>query len=118
MKAKPGASIGGGTSEMFRSGRAVLTPHSIDSYPGLRVIRPGRWDLSLILPRPGQTIVALGGERTIAYETVDGGRAQGFELREGDQAHLIRSDLEYCLAEWQIERAQAQPKAEATSNRP
>jgi hypothetical protein len=38
------------------------------------------------------------------------GRAAGFELRPGDRATLVQRDLEYCLAEWQIERsASARP---------
>ena len=98
------------TTEVIYSGRNVLTGHSAEAYPGLQVIRPGRWDLGLIVPSPGQTIVALGGEKVFAYETVDGGRAAGFELRPGDRATLVRRDLEYCLAEWRIERsASARP---------
>ena len=97
------------TAEILQGGRNVLTPHASDAYPELRVIRPGRWDLSLILPEPGQTIRALGGERVFAYETVDGGRAQGFELRAGDRATLVRKDLPYCLAEWRIERVAPEP---------
>jgi hypothetical protein len=93
------------TPETVYSGRNVLTSHPAESYPGLQVIRPGRWDLSLIVPTPGQTIVALGGEKVFAYETVDGGRADGFELHPGDRATLLRRDLEYCLAEWRIERS-------------
>jgi hypothetical protein len=91
-------------TETFRSGRNLLTPHAPTSYPGLQVIRPGRWDMSLIMAGTGQTVVALGGERVFAYETVDGGRAQGFELRAGDRATVVRMGLAYGLAEWRIER--------------
>jgi len=84
----PGSSGGARAPETFRSGRNALTPQPADLYPGLRVIRPGRWDLSLIVPNPGQTIVALGGEEVLAYETADGGRAEGFVLRAGDRATL------------------------------
>jgi hypothetical protein len=93
----------------LQAGRNVLTPHPADAYPALEVIRPGAWDLALILPQPGQTIVALGGEKVFAYETVDGGRAQGFELRRGDRATLLRRDLPFCLAEWRIEHAGESP---------
>lgn len=68
-------------------------------------MRQGRWDMSLIMASTGQTIVGLGGERVFAYETVDGGHAQGFELRAGDHATLVRMDLAFGLAEWRIERA-------------
>src|SRR5262249_16586067 len=91
--------------ELVRGGRNVLTPHEAQSYPGLRVICPGHWDLSLIVPNPGDTIVALGGETLYAYETIDGGVAQGFQLRPGDRALLVRKDLAFCFAEWRIERA-------------
>jgi len=92
------------TVEVVLSGRNVLTPHGEECYPGLRVIRPGRWDLSLIVPGVGDTIVALGGETVYAYETVDGGRAQGFSLRRGDRATLVSRDREHCFSEWHIER--------------
>jgi hypothetical protein len=95
----------GPASEILHAGRNVLTDHSLDAYPGIRVIRPGRWDRALIVPEQGQTIAALGGEEVFPYETVDGGHAQGFVLRPGDRATLVRKDLEYCLAEWHIERA-------------
>lgn len=95
----------GPATEIVHSGRNVLTDHSLDAYPGLRVIQPGRWDRALIVPTPGQTIAALGGEEVFPYETVDGGRAQGFVLRPGDRATLVKNDLPYCLSEWRIERA-------------
>jgi hypothetical protein len=97
---------GAGVSvEVVRGGRNVLTSHSAESYPGVLVVRPGEWDLSLIVANDGQTFVALGGEKVYPYETVDGGRAQGFELRPDDRATLVRSDLPFCFAEWRIERA-------------
>jgi hypothetical protein len=90
---------------VVRGGRNLLTPHAAEGYPGVRVLRPGRWDLSLIVPEVGQTIVALGGEHAHAYETVDGGRAEAFELRPGDRATLLGRDLPFCLCEWRILRA-------------
>jgi hypothetical protein len=94
-------------TETLQAGRNVLTPHAAVAYPELQVIRPGRWDMSLIVPSPGQTIEALGGETVFGYETVDGGRAAGFVLGPGDRATLVRRDLPYCLAEWRIERARS-----------
>ncbi len=92
--------------ETCRSGRNVLTPHPGAAYPGVEVLRPGpEWELGLIVPAEGQTIVALGGERTYAYETVDGGRAEAFELRPGDRATLVRRSLRFAVAEWRIERS-------------
>lgn len=91
--------------EVVRGGQNLLTPHPAESYPGIRVMRPGEWDQSLMVPNQGQSFVALGGERAYAYETVDGGRAQGFHLRRGDVATLVRADLPHCLGEWRIERA-------------
>jgi hypothetical protein len=107
----PGVVSGSGAGasvEVVRGGRNVLTIHSAESYPELLVVRPGEWDLCLIVPKDGQTFVARGGEKVYAYETVDGGRAQGFELRPGDRATLVRSDLPFCFAEWRIERATRQ----------
>src|SRR5262245_15965831 len=89
---------------VVRGGRNLLTPHAARDYPGLEVIRPGRWDLSLICPEVGQTVVALGGEHAHAYRTVDGGEAEAFELRPGDRATLLRRDLPFCFSEWRIVR--------------
>ena len=97
---EPGASV-----EVVRGGRNVLTSHDADSYPGLLVVRPGKWDLRLIVPKAGQGFVALGGEKVYAYETIDGGRAEGFELRRGDRATVVSLDLPFSFAEWRIERA-------------
>lgn len=91
--------------EVLVGGRNLLTPHRAAAYPGVRVIQPGAWDERLIVASEGQTIVALGGERAYAYETIDGGRAEGFVLRAGDHATLVRPDLPYQLAEWRIVRA-------------
>jgi hypothetical protein len=90
---------------MLTGGRNVLTPHDAERYPGLRVIRPGEWDMALIIPDEGQTIVALGGETLYPYETVDGGRAEGFNLAPGDLARMVRKGLPYEMAEWRLERA-------------
>lgn len=92
-------------SRTYRSGRNLLTPHGPEAYPGLRVVKPGpEWDTFVIVPPDGATIVARGGEKIYAYETVDGGRAQGFELRAGERATLIRSDLPFALVEWKVAR--------------
>jgi hypothetical protein len=100
-----GGSDTGASVEVVRGGRNVLTDHPAEAYPGLLVVRPGKWDLSLIVPTAGQGFVALGGEKVYAYETVDGGRAQGFELRPGDQATVVALDLPFAFAEWRIKRA-------------
>ncbi|MCL4821067.1 MAG: hypothetical protein KJ067_18170 [Vicinamibacteria bacterium] len=89
---------------VVRAGRNLLTPHGPESYPGLRVIRPGGWPESLIAPADGQTVVALGGEHCYPYETVDGGRAEGFELAAGDRATSVHLGPPHHLAEWRIVR--------------
>lgn len=104
--------------ETFRSGRNLLTPHGPESYPGLLVVKPGpSWEVFVIVPEDGATIVARGGEKVYAYETFDGGRAEGFELRPGDRATLERSGLSHSLVEWRVERgAEAGPSLrEATA---
>lgn len=100
-----GASDQGPSVEVLRGGRNVLTGHPAEAYPGLLVVRPGQWDLSVIVPTAGQGFVALGGEKVFAYETVNGGCAEGFELRPGDQATVVALDLPFAFAEWRIERA-------------
>jgi len=91
--------------ETLRGGRNVLTTHGPDAYPGLLVVKPGpQWQAWVIVPEDGQTITARGGERTYSYETVDGGRAQGFQLQAGDQATLSRSGLPFAMVEWRILR--------------
>jgi len=93
-------------TEIYRGGRNLLTTHGAESYPGLRVVRPGSaWLTSIIVPEDGDAVVARGGERVYAYDTVDGGHADGFELGAGDRATLVRSDLPFFLVEWRIERA-------------
>jgi hypothetical protein len=89
----------------LQAGRNLLTPHAPDHYPGLLVVKPGpEWDTYVIVPEDGQTVSALGGEKVYGYETVDGGRAEGFELAPGERATLVRSGLPFALVEWQIER--------------
>lgn len=91
--------------ETCQGGSNLLTPHGPEGYPGLLVVKPGpRWQVWVIVPEEGQTITALGGEKTYSYQTVDGGRAQGFELRPGDQAMIVRSGLPYSMVEWRILR--------------
>ena len=92
--------------EVHRSGRNLLTAHRPEDYPGLLVVKPGPgWDISVIVPDEGATVVARGGESVYGYETPDGGQATGFELRAGDRATLTRSGLPFCLVEWSVERA-------------
>jgi hypothetical protein len=92
--------------ERVVGGRNLLTPHDPESYPGLLVVRPGpRWEVCVIVPNDGETIVGRGGEETYAYATVGGGRAGGFSLRPGDRATLLRSGLSHSMVEWRIERA-------------
>lgn len=93
--------------ELRRGQRNVLTPHhEPENYPGLKVVRlTPRWSMSVLVPEDGDTIHALGGERTLSYETIDGGYADGFELRPGDRATLVRSGLPFAMVEWRIERA-------------
>jgi len=93
--------------ESRQGGRNLVTPHGPADYPGLTVVRPDpRWAVSVICPEPGQTIVAKGGERLYAYQTVDGAPADGFELRPGDQATLVRCDLPFSFSEWRLTRAE------------
>ena len=93
-------------ADTYRSGRNILTTHGPEDYPGLLVVKPGSdWDVFVIVPEDGTTVVARGGEKVYAYATVDGGRADGFELQPGDRATLSRSGLPFSLVEWSIERA-------------
>jgi hypothetical protein len=90
--------------EVLRGGRSVLTRHGPDAYPGLQVVKPGsEWPWIIVLEE-GQTIEARGGETTYSYETVDGGKAQGFLLALGDRATLTRTGLPFSFVEWRIER--------------
>jgi hypothetical protein len=92
--------------EILQGSRNVVTAHPPQAYPGLLVVKPGPlWSVFVIVPEVGQTIVGQGGEKTYAYETVDGGRADALELQAGDRATLVRADLPFCLCEWRVERA-------------
>jgi hypothetical protein len=94
--------------EILRGGRNLVTPHDAADYPGLLVVRPGpEWRVGVIVPEVGQTIVGRGGERLHAYQTIDGGDAQGFTLARGDQATLVRDGLPHAFVEWRLERASA-----------
>lgn len=83
--------------------RTLTTPHPPESYPGLRVVRPGPGWPWCIVPAEGQVVVARGGEAAEEYETADGLRAQGFELLGGDRAQIVRSGLPGALVEWRVE---------------
>ena len=88
-----------------RGGRNVLTPHPVEAYPGLPVLPGPEGQVRVIVPRVGETIVAVGGERLHGFETVDGGLAGGFDLGPGDRATIVREGLAHSLVEWRIERA-------------
>jgi hypothetical protein len=94
--------------EILRGSLNPMTPHACDRYGDIVVVdvAPG-WPYNVIVPKDGQTIVALGGERILAYTTPTGAVAEGFELRPGDRATRVRSDLPHHLGEWRIERAEA-----------
>ena len=95
-----------GAPDTYRSARNLLTTHGPEAYPGLHVVKPGaEWDVFVIVPEDGATVVARGGERVYGYATVDGGYADAFELGPGDRATLARSGLPYSLVEWSVERA-------------
>jgi hypothetical protein len=92
--------------DVYVSGRNLHTDHAGELYPGIRANRPGPgWPVTILIPLPGQSFVALGGEHNFGYETPTGEKAVGFELAKGDRATLVRSDLPACLAEWRVERA-------------
>jgi hypothetical protein len=92
--------------ESYTGGRNLVTEHGEDAYPGLLVVQCGPlWAIRVIVPDDGQCVVARGGERVYGYETVDGGNADGFELRAGDRATLVRSGLPFSMVEWSVERA-------------
>jgi len=94
--------------EIYRGSLNPLTPHACDRYGALLVVEvaPG-WPYRVMVPKDGETILALGGERILAYTTPSGAVAEGFELRPGDRATRVRSDLPFHLAEWKVERATA-----------
>ncbi len=93
------------THETLVGARSVVTPHAPERYPGIQVVRPGpQWDVAVIVPKVGDTIVGIGGEETYPYRTPDGAEAQGFNLRAGDRATLVRSDLPHSMVEWRIVR--------------
>jgi hypothetical protein len=59
-----------------------------------------------ILGAVGQTVTARGGEQMYGYVTPDGVKADGFVLRAGDRATVVRDHgLPASLVEWRIERA-------------
>lgn len=92
--------------EVFVSSRNLHTTHEGAGYPEIRAVKPGaEWQATILVPKPGQTIVAKGGEHCFGYETPDGARAQAFALAAGDRATLVRWDLPGWLAEWRVERA-------------
>jgi hypothetical protein len=93
-------------TERYKGSLNPMTPHDPHAYKGLLVVdvAPG-WPYNVIVPNDGDTIVALGGERILAYTTPSGTVAEGFELRPGDRATRVRSGLAGHLAEWVIERA-------------
>jgi hypothetical protein len=94
--------------ETLRGGRNLVTPHAAEGYAGLLVVRPGpEWQVGVIVPEVGQTIVGRGGERLYSYRTIDGASADGFTLEAGDRATLVCAGLDHSFAEWRLERAPA-----------
>ena len=94
-------------SETFVGAVNLVTPHPASAYQGVLAVKPGPlWEVAVLVPNDGQTFVALGGERAYGYQTVDGGQAQEFELRKGDRATRLRSDLPHSMGEWRIDRAE------------
>lgn len=97
----------GGRIERYRGSLNPLTPHECDRYGTLTVVKAGpEWPYNVIVPNDGDTIVALGGEKILAYTTPSGVVAEGFELRPGDRATRVKSGLPAHLAEWRVERAE------------
>lgn len=93
--------------ELYRGAQNLTTPHRPADYPAeLRVVVPCEWSFGVIILEDGQSFVARGGERLIAYRTAHGGIAQGFTLRPGDRVTRLRSDLPHAFAEWQVQRFQ------------
>ena len=92
--------------ETFRAQRTLYTSHPADRYPGFHVFQAPHWkELRLICANPGQSFVALGGERVYAYETQGGVKAEAFTLNPGDRATFVSDQQPAFLAEWRIERA-------------
>lgn len=96
------------STEYYTGSCNPMTPHGCDQYGSLLVVdvAPG-WPYNVIVPKDGETIVALGGERLLAYTTPSGAAADGFTLRPGDRATRVKSGLPSHLAEWKVERATA-----------
>jgi hypothetical protein len=91
--------------ETCRAGWHLMTVHGPEAYPGLQVVKGGEaWLEWVILGKVGQTVVARGGEQMYGYETSRGVRAEGFVLRDGDRATIMRAGLEASLVEWRLER--------------
>ena len=104
------ASLLAAAAATARGARNLVSPHPPESYEGLLVVKPGPgWRRFILVPEDGQTVTALGGEEAYAYVTVDGGRAQGFILRPGDRATIVRSGLPHAFVEWRIDRAEKKP---------
>lgn len=98
--------LGPAEAETYRAGWHLMTVHGPAAYPGLQVVKGGQaWLEWVILGSVGQTVVARGGEQMYAYETSSGGRAEGFVLRQGDRATIVRAGLAASLVEWRLERA-------------
>ena len=92
-------------AETFIAGKNLHTAHPGEAYAPIRAIRPGPgWSVTILVPVEGQAFTALGGEYCRAYETPDGGRAQGFTLQAGDRATLVKAGLAHQFVEWRVER--------------
>ncbi len=92
--------------ETYVGARNLVTEHPAERYPGLTVVKGGpAWNVWVICLQDGETLTARGGEQACGYQTVDGGRAQGFALLAGDRATLVRSGLPHAFVEWRVERS-------------
>jgi hypothetical protein len=92
--------------ETLTASRNLLSPHGETDYPGLLTYRVSGWPSVFVIPEPGQTIVALGGEEAYGYETTGGVRADPIRLAKGDRATVASWDASAFLAVWRVERAE------------
>ena len=94
------------TIEFYRGLWHLLTPHPDGAYRNLLVWRGnGNYADGCLVPHDGEAFVALGGEWAPGYRLLNGAEAEPFELRPGDIATRMRTDLPFELALWRIERA-------------
>lgn len=92
-------------TETLTASRNLLTPHGEADYPGIGTYRIEGWPTLFLLPKPGDTVDAHGGEEAYGYETVDGVKADAIRLEPGDRATVVSWDGPAFLAVWHVERA-------------